>query len=240
MTAVILAAGTASRLRPLTDNLPKPLLQIGQHALLKRMLDALAQNGFDDYVIVTGFCADQIVSFVNHHFPALRAAFVHNPAYATTSNSYSLWLAGLHVRGKPFLLLDGDILFPPQLLARLCDDPHQNALIVRKSTAVGEEEVKVQLDLQGNVCAIGKEISKTVTAGESLGIEKFSSHASTDLFRILDRRKGLGDFYEASFQEMIDGGLHIHAVDTDGFACMEIDTPADLVMAQELVATHRV
>ncbi len=176
----------------------------------------------------------------NLYGPSPECARTLREAKLEQLSLYSLWLAGLHVRGKSFLLLDGDILFPPKLLARLCDDPHQDALIVRKSTAVDEEEVKVQLDLQGNVCAIGKKIAKTVTAGESLGIEKLSSHASTDLFRILDRRKVLGEFYEASFQEMIDGGLHIHGVDTDGFECMEIDAPEDLVMAQELVATHRI
>ena len=53
MKAVILAAGIASRLRPLTDTTPKCLLKIGKRCLLERAFDALIQNGFDEFIIVT-------------------------------------------------------------------------------------------------------------------------------------------------------------------------------------------
>ena len=54
MKAVILAAGIASRLRPLTDTMPKCLLQIGERCLLQRTFDALIKNGIHDFVVVTG------------------------------------------------------------------------------------------------------------------------------------------------------------------------------------------
>ena len=53
MKAVILAAGIASRLRPLTDTTPKCLLKVGERCLLQRAFDALLQNGFREFVIVT-------------------------------------------------------------------------------------------------------------------------------------------------------------------------------------------
>ena len=52
MKAVILAAGIASRLRPLTDTTPKCLLKVGERCLLQRAFDALLQNGFREFVIV--------------------------------------------------------------------------------------------------------------------------------------------------------------------------------------------
>ena len=52
MKAVMLAAGIASRLRPLTDTTPKCLLKIGERCLLERAFDALIQNGFDEFIIV--------------------------------------------------------------------------------------------------------------------------------------------------------------------------------------------
>jgi choline kinase len=129
-------------------------------------------------------------------------------------------------------------LFPPELVARLCNDPHEDALILRKSETLGEEEVKVELDAHGNVRTIGKEIPIANAAGESLGIEKFSANGSAELFRTLDRRNDRSEFYEASFQEMIDGGLRIHAVETGGLPCLEIDTPADLEAARALAVDH--
>ena len=61
MKAVILAAGIASRLRPLTDTTPKCLLKIGERCLLERAFDALIQNGFNEFIIVTGYRQQQIV-----------------------------------------------------------------------------------------------------------------------------------------------------------------------------------
>jgi NDP-sugar pyrophosphorylase family protein len=64
MKAVILAAGIASRLRPLTDTTPKCLLKVGERCLLQRAFDALLQNGFREFVIVTGYRQQQIVNFL--------------------------------------------------------------------------------------------------------------------------------------------------------------------------------
>ncbi|MBQ4041882.1 MAG: NTP transferase domain-containing protein, partial [Prevotella sp.] len=50
MKAIILAAGTASRLRPLTEHTPKSLLNIGERPLLQRSMDALIENGVREFV----------------------------------------------------------------------------------------------------------------------------------------------------------------------------------------------
>ena len=55
MKAVILAAGIASRLRPLTDHKPKCLLEIGNKCLLERAITGLTVNGIREIVIVTGY-----------------------------------------------------------------------------------------------------------------------------------------------------------------------------------------
>ena len=60
MKAIILAAGIASRLRPLTDNCPKCLLEIGGKCLLQRSFDGLIKNGINDFVVVTGYLHEQI------------------------------------------------------------------------------------------------------------------------------------------------------------------------------------
>ena len=94
MKAIILAAGTASRLRPLTDNTPKCLLNIGERPLLQRSMDALCENGIDEFVIVTGYLHEMIEDFVARTYPeGIRVTFIHNEVYATTNNIYSLWLA---------------------------------------------------------------------------------------------------------------------------------------------------
>ena len=69
MKAVILAAGIASRLRPLTDTTPKCLLKVGERCLLQRAFDALLQNGFREFVIVTGYRQG---TWTSHYIPLRR------------------------------------------------------------------------------------------------------------------------------------------------------------------------
>ena len=60
MIGVILAAGMARRLRPLTDNMPKCLLTINGRTLLERTVDAMRQAGISEFVVVTGYHAEMV------------------------------------------------------------------------------------------------------------------------------------------------------------------------------------
>ena len=111
MRAIILAAGMASRLRPLTDNTPKCLLKIGERSLLQRSIDALTSNGIKEIVIVTGYLHNQIEDFVKQQYPSLDVTFIHNGVYDSTNNIYSLWLARPKADGEEILLLDSDLLY---------------------------------------------------------------------------------------------------------------------------------
>ena len=63
MIGVILAAGMAKRLRPLTDTKPKCLLEVGGKTLLERTVRAMQQAGIKEYVVVTGYRGEMIRSF---------------------------------------------------------------------------------------------------------------------------------------------------------------------------------
>ena len=81
MIGVILAAGMAKRLRPLTDTKPKCLLEVGQKTLLQRTVDAMAATGITEFVVVTGYRADQIREFFTIHYPLFTIHFIHNVDY---------------------------------------------------------------------------------------------------------------------------------------------------------------
>ena len=69
MIGVILAAGMAKRLRPLTDTKPKCLLVVGRRTLLQRTIDAMLQAGIDEFVVVTGYRGEMIRDFITTHYP---------------------------------------------------------------------------------------------------------------------------------------------------------------------------
>ena len=113
---VILAAGMAKRLRPLTDDRPKCLLTVGERTLLQRTVDAMVAAGISELVVVTGYRAEMIRQFLADHYPTLTIHFIDNPDYAHNNNIFSLWLTRPYTDGKDFLLSDSDILFDPQII----------------------------------------------------------------------------------------------------------------------------
>ena len=88
--AIILAAGMASRLRPLTSDTPKCLLRVGGKTLLQRSMDALIAAGIRQFAIVTGYLHQQIEDFVEQTYgDSISVRFIHNKDFETTNNIYS-------------------------------------------------------------------------------------------------------------------------------------------------------
>ena len=239
MKAIILAAGTASRLRPLTDNTPKCLLNIGERPLLQRSMDALRENGIDEFVIVTGYLHEMIEDFVARTYPeGIRVTFIHNEVYATTNNIYSLWLARPEAEGHDILLLDSDLLYDARIVRRVLDTPADNVLTLIEHE-LGEEEMKVVTDTKGNIREISKTCSPTEAAGESLGIEKMGKAYTKALYRELDAMMNEehleNKFYELAFERLIAQGQTYTVVNaSDLFSC-ELDTVEDFENAKEKI-----
>ena len=239
MKALILAAGTASRLRPLTNDTPKCLLHVGKRTLLQRSMDALIQNGIRQFVIVTGYLHEKIEQFVSQQYgDSIQVTFIHNDIYASTNNIYSLWLARPAVEGTEFLLLDSDLLYDPQIITRVLANDAPNVLTLIRHT-LGEEEMKVVVDGNLNITAISKTCNPQEAMGESVGIEKITANYSTALYQELDQmieQEGLIDiFYERAFERLISQGHTFKVVDTTHYFSYELDTPEDLAHAQEVM-----
>ena len=245
MQAIILAAGVSKRLRPLTDSTPKCLLKVGDKNLLHRTMDNVISNGISDFIFVTGYRENMIKDFVGSNFPEINKTFITNPDYENNNNSYSLWMTKDFVKND-ILLLDSDILFDEKIISELLNYEKENCLAVNFSDSLDEEQIKVILSNDNKILKIGKEISIPESAGESIGIERFSSYFMKGLFTILDRKilqeNNVNEFYEASFQEMIDKSENntdlrnsIYAVDVSEFNSVEIDTVEDYLNAQRLI-----
>ncbi|MEN8191569.1 MAG: phosphocholine cytidylyltransferase family protein [Bacteroidota bacterium] len=239
MKAIILAAGVASRLRPLTNGTPKCLLKVGDKSILERTIDNIVLNGITDIIVVTGFLREMIENFLINNYPNLNFTFIYNTKYASTNNIYSLWMAKGDLLGHDILLLDSDIVFDSRILGQLINSDYDNCLSVRSDHELGEEEVKLLLNGDGSIKEISKVIDPKLSIGESMGIQKFDRKFVWSLFTIIDKKildhKEVNIFYEAAFQEAIDNGSKIFPVDVEEFKCMEIDTVEDFEIGGELV-----
>ncbi len=239
MKAVLLAAGIASRLKPLTDNTPKCLLNVGDKPILQRMIENITANKVKDIIVVTGYLREMIETFLVEKFPDINFTFLYNENFDSTNNIYSLWMTKNEILGHDMLLLDSDIIFDGRIIEKLLDSKYENCLAVRSDQELGDEEIKVLLNKDGSISEISKIINPKKAIGESIGIEKFSVDLVEQLFKILDRKiiedKDVNIFYESAFQDAIDDGAKIFPVDVENYKCMEIDTAEDFENAKNLI-----
>ena len=237
MIGVILAAGMAKRLRPLTDERPKCLLKVGERTLLQRTVDAMLAAGINELVVVTGYRANMIRDFLTEMYPKLTIHFIDNPDYAHNNNIFSLWLTRPYTDGRDFLLMDSDILCDPAIIPTVIG-VGESALALNRHE-LGEEEMKIVADAEGRITEISKTCRPEDAAGESVGVERMTADYSTALFRELEQmieREGLIDiFYERAFERLIPQGHTFRIVDTTDLFSIELDTPEDFENAQRLI-----
>ena len=237
MIALILAAGMASRLRPLTDSRPKCLLTVGTRCPLQRTVDSIKAAGINELVVVTGYRGNMIRDFVNENYADMKVTFIDNEDYQTTNNIYSLWLARHEVAGRDFLLLDSDILFDGAIIRRLLDADGTCLAVNRHK--LGEEEIKVITDDENRVVEISKVCSIEDAIGESVGIEKMLAPYSAALFKelelMIEKEKLVDIFYERAFERLIPQGHTFKVVDTTDIFSIELDTVEDFNQAKQLI-----
>jgi len=237
MRAVLLAAGAARRMRPLTDALPKCLLSVAGHTILSRAVSILAGCGIARITVVDGFAGDRVRSALRSEFPPSWFTFVRNSDYETTNNAYSLWLAR-RPEEESLLLLDADVVFDAQVAGLLIEDGHANRLAVRSQGELEEEDVKIRLGKDGRIRDIGKHVSLDRAAGESVGLAAFSARFARRMFDVLERRllreRRLDEWYESAFLELIEAGEAVYPVDLGSLRAIEVDTPQDLLRARNL------
>ena len=111
--AIIMAAGTGTRMRPVTEHTPKPLIRVKGVRMIDTVIDALHQNGIFEIYVVVGYLKEQFAG-LPAQYPGLR--LIENPYYDTCNNISSLYVARKHL--EDVIILDGDqIIYDSSILA---------------------------------------------------------------------------------------------------------------------------
>jgi len=176
MKAVILAAGVGKRLWQVTQHRPKCLIEFGGQALLHRYLASLAGLGIRRADIIVGYKQDMIRAAVASNDCGVKVNFLVNDQFHRGSIS-SLWIART-VFDDHLIIMDADVLFHHEILRRLVESSHQNALLMDETvTQTGEECMVVVAG--SRVVALTKKMPERYDyAGEGVGFLKVR-HADT-------------------------------------------------------------
>jgi choline kinase len=232
-TAVLLAAGTGSRLQPLTNDAPKCLTEVNGIAILERLVDCLCRNGFKRLVVVVGYLDDCVRDFLDQRTDGLVIEYVINPRYSTTNNLYSLWLARTIVH-ESFLLVESDVVFDASLLEdMLCPD---KIAISRMQRWMQGTTVTVDPFQQVSAFQIGSSDELDKIRYKTVNMYSFTLATWRRVTERLSQHVTAGrvnQYYETVFAEMVaDGSLSLEAVRFDSCRWYEIDTLKDLHEAE--------
>ena len=241
-TALLLAAGTGSRLKPFTDHMPKCLTKVNEIEILGRLITCLRKNSFKRLVVVVGYFDQEIRKFLDKNSGDIVVEYVVNADFATTNNIYSLWLARAIIK-EPFLLIESDLVFDAPLLEKMLVPntiavskilPWMNGTTITTDNFVTDRVASINLG--ANLNANGRTF-KTVN------IYGFSLESWKRICKRLDIWIAAGkvnDYYEAILSEMVgDGSLNFQCVYFDMDRWYEIDTTDDLYNCEMLLQQSR-
>ena len=237
MQAIILAAGAARRLAPLTDRTNKCLLRVAGRSLLDRMLDGLAAAGVASTTVVVGHCQDQVRAEAGDRRDAMAVRFVESPDYRKGS-VLSLWAARGALGADDCLVMDADVLFPAVFLSRLIAAPSASALLLDRGFSDTGEEVKL-FALADRVIALGKKVvpERWDVLGEGVGFFKCGrAHAPEYVRRLaasIEDGGGLNE-YEDALHDLL-GRVPVGWVDVTGLPWTEVDFVEDLRRAETTI-----
>jgi choline kinase len=233
VNAVVLVAGVARRMAPLTDTTHKALLPVGGRPVLARLLEALDAARVRQVTLVVGHCADQVRRVAGERVGRMAVRYVHNPEYARGS-VISLHAARQCLR-EPVLIMDADVVFPREFLTRLLAAPAPSALLVDRSFTDTGEEVKVY-GRGERVIALGKKVVPEAwdAVGEGIGFFKCGAEAGPEMVRslgkVIEESHGLGEWEDAI--HLLAPERHVGWVDVTGMPWTEIDFEEDLRRAE--------
>jgi NDP-sugar pyrophosphorylase family protein len=239
--AIILAAGMGSRLRPLTIERPKPLVEVHGTPILHNALRQLAAVGVTHATIVVGYRKDAIERACGREFAGIEIAYAESSVFDRTGSAYSLWLARETLLGGDVLLLEGDVFFEEAMLHRVLRaagnvaavDVFDNAM-TGSAVSLSQDGFVAEFRMNQTAATVGNaSLYKTVN------IYRFTTEA---LHRTIVPR--LGDliasgasnaYVEQFLAPLIESEeIELQAVVCRGVRWFEIDNEADLQRAEEI------
>lgn len=242
MQAVILAAGMGKRLKQLTKNNTKCMVEVNGMTLIERTLRILDKKCLSRIVIVIGYEGQKLMSYIDSLNIRTSVRFIDNKVYNKTNNIYSLALAKDYLISEDTLILESDLIFDESVIDALLQDERETLALVDKFESWMDGTCMV-LDEEDCICDFisGKylKFSEKERYYKTVNIYKFSQHFSKNTYvpflQAYEMAMGNNEYYESVIKliAMLDT-KEMRAKRLDGQTWYEIDDIQDLDIASSL------
>lgn len=242
MQAIILAAGMGKRLKDLTKNNTKCMVEVNGVTLIDRLLRQLDAYNLKRIVIVVGYEGKKLIDYVNGRGVKTPIIFVDNPVYYKTNNIYSLFLAKNYLCEEDTLLFESDLIVEDSVIKTLVDDPRETLALVDKYES-WMDGTCVKLSETDDIVEFipGKKFKfeEIKSYYKTVNIYKFSKHFSkthyVPFLEAYSNAMGNNEYYEQVLKiiTMLDDP-EIKAKRLNGELWYEIDDIQDLDIASSI------
>lgn len=182
MQAIILAAGMGRRLKELTKDQTKCMVEVNHVSLIERLLGQLDRLHLSRVVMVVGYKSEKLMDFVKSMDVVTPIVFVENKDYATTNNIYSLYLAREYMTDQDTILCESDLIVEDSVLTELIEDERPDlALVDRFESWMDGTVVKLAADDRITAVVPKSDFNYAETGDyyKTVNIYKFSKEFST-------------------------------------------------------------
>jgi len=235
MKAIILAAGTGTRLMPLTQDIPKPLLEIDDMSLLERMMINCISSGVTEFIIVLGHKKERVIEKIDDLKSKyeIKVNTVENEKYSSTNTSCSVNIATRQL-DDDILIINGDNVVDERIISGLLKI-NETALVVDNYKKLNEESFKLRIE-DNVVVEIGKGIDIETASGEFIGISKVSKDDLPMFNSILESliAEDVQNYYDLAYKGL-SKKTSMEYFYTNGLKWTEIDDKNDWEYAHVLI-----
>lgn len=235
MKAVILAAGRGTRLKNLTEETPKCLLQIKGRPIIDYSIENLKTCGFKncDIGIVVGFQKEKVMNRLGNEY-----TYIANDDFAATNDMASFYLAKDFIGNDECLFLHSDVFCDVNIIKKCLSADEGKTYLAVDGDKWTEESMKVEAK-DGCLVRFGKELSDTETYGDWIGIIRFDRNMVKEVFKIIKNQLGIGNknvwMATGCLSELARNKHRLYPILTDGHPWIEIDFQEELERANALI-----
>lgn len=229
--ALILCAGKGTRLRPLTDDRPKCMVEYKNTQIIDYIIESLRLNELNDIVLIKGYLNDKLTKNGTKE--------VINEKYATTNMVYTLFKAIEHMDGDSDIIISySDIVYSPEIIKKLLEDPNPLGVVIdkdwynlwsqRMDDPLSDAET-LKINKYGYITEIGKKPnSYSDIEGQYIGLIKIRADMVKKIVKFYQESKLDDNIYLTDFLTLVSKNIcPLKAVTING-GWAEFDTLDDL------------
>ena len=237
VTGVVLAAGRGVRMGGVEH---KSLIPVeNNEPLMHYILGGLTSAGVEKLMIVTGWNASEVQSFVDERWGGEAASYVFNARYGSWGNFHSLRVAIDQSPADDMLVVNCDVVVHPDAFRRVIATEGDLVLAVEERLRLDDEDMRVHL--QGSSeRGIGKDLSRAHSHGEFCGVlllrrdaRRLYQEVATDI----EWRSETGIYYEDVYAMILDR-IDASAAYINEGEYAEVDEPANIADANAVIERY--